>query len=217
MFLGYKLLSFAQEKLLFNNLQYNFKITLTPCYWNEIIVLWSVDIEPEIKHMISQQLWNWNFHLCLITSGTVLFKHPTYISLAIIVDVYSLTMEGIFLKPPPPLISSRFLSTRGWAGAIGKVVARKFVTHPFLPCTPLQGRLKNWWPTPFLLRTTPPPPPPPLYLLTSPLIAIQSFLIIITDTSLNILKFNKLLVEGSLKSRQQQSKYLKQYQTCLLG
>jgi len=77
MFLGYKLLSFAQEKVLFNNLQYNFKITLRPCYWNEIIVFWSVDIEPEIKHMILQQLWNGNFHLCLIASGTVLFKHPT--------------------------------------------------------------------------------------------------------------------------------------------
>ena len=60
-------------------------------------------------------------------------------------------------------------------------------------------------------------PPPPLYLLPSPLIEIQSFLITITETSLNILKLNKLLVEGSLKIMQQQSKYLKQYQTCLLG
>lgn len=209
MFLGYKLLSFAQEKLLFNNLQYNFKITLTPCYWNEIIVLWSVNIEPEIKHMISQQLWNWNFHLCLITSGTVLFKHPTYISLAILVDVYSLTMEGIFLKPPPPLISSRFLSTRGVGRSNWKSGGSK-ICDPPLP-TLYKGGSKTDDQPPFCSD------PPPLYLLTSPLIEIQSFLIIITDTSLNILKFNKLLVEGSLKSRQQQSKYLKQYQTCLLG
>ena len=164
MFLGYKLLSFAQEKLLFNNLQYNFKITLTPCYWNEIIVLWSVDIEPEIKHRISQQLWNWNFHFCLITSGTVLFKHPTYISLAILVDVYSLTMEGIFLKPPPRLISSRFLSTRGvgwsnWKSGGSKIcdpplptlypftrATQKLMTNPLsAPAHPL---LSTYWPVP---------------------------------------------------------------------
>lgn len=155
MFLGYKLLSFAQEKLLFNNLQYNFKITLTPCYWNEIIVLWSVDIEPEIKHMISQQLWNWNFHLCLITSGTVLFKHPTYISLAILVDVYSLTMEGIFLKPPPPLISSRFLSTRGVGRSNWKSGGSK-ICDPPLP-TLYKGGSKTDDQPPFCSGPTPSP------------------------------------------------------------
>ena len=161
MFLGYKLLSFAQEKLLFNNLQYNLKITLTPCYWNEIIVLWSVNIEPEIKHiMISQQLWNWNFHLCLITSGTVLFKH------AILVDVYSLTMEGIFLKPPPPLISSRFLSTRGvgrsnWKSGGSKIcdpplptlypftrAAQKLMTNPLSALAHPLPHTSTYWPVP---------------------------------------------------------------------
>lgn len=160
--------------------------------------------------MISQQLWNLNFHLCLITSVTVLFKHPTYISLAILVDVYSLTMEGIFLKPPPPLISSRFLSIRGVSRSNWKSGGSK-ICDPPLP-TLYKGGSKTDDQPPFCSG-----PPPPLYLLTSPLIEIESFLIIITDTSLNILKFNKLLVEGSLKSRQQQSKYLKQYQTCLLG
>ena len=154
------------------------------------------------------------FSLCLITSGTVLFKHPTYISLAILVDVYSLTMEGIFLKPPPPLISSRFLSTRGVGRNNWKSGGSKICDPPLPILYPFTRAAQKLMTNPL---SAPTHPPPPLYLLTSPLIEIQSFLIIITDTSLNILKFNKLLVEGSLKSRQQQSKYLKQYQTCLLG
>ena len=121
-----------------------------------------------------------------------------------------LPWKGFFLSPSLLNFLKVFKYQEGWAGAIGKVVARKFVTHPFLPFTrAVQKLITN--------PLSAPAHPPPLYLLTSPLIEIQSFLIIITDTSLNILKFNKLLVEGSLKSRQQQSKYLKQCQTCLLG
>ena len=108
--------------------------------------------------MISQQLWNLNFHLCLITSVTVLFKHPTYISLAILVDVYSLTMEGIFLKPPPPLISSRFLSTRGVGRSNWKSGGSKICDPPLPTLYPFTRAAQKLMTNPLSAPAHPPPP-----------------------------------------------------------
>ena len=78
-------------------------------------------------------------------------------SLAILVDVYSLTMEGIFLKPPPPLISSRFLSTRGVGRSNWKSGGSK-ICDPPLP-TLYKGGSKTDDQLPFCSGQPPPPPP----------------------------------------------------------